>query len=256
MKLSVIIPVFNEEKTILTVLKKLLKQREVYEVIVVDDGSTDKTQLLLRKFKLQTSSLRSRKEESNYASIQLSTRKQTLNKWLMAERIKIFHKKNSGKGSAVRLGLTKVTGTHVLIQDADLEYDPEDIPTLLKPIRKGTVDVVYGSRFLGPHLNLLFWHRVGNSFLNFLVNILYNTTLSDMETCYKVVPTALLKEMNLKENDFRIEPEITCKLLKRDIKIYEVPISYVGRDFSQGKKITWWDGVLAVGMIVKLKVLG
>lgn len=223
MQLSVIIPVFNEEKTVLTIIKRLLKQKEVHEIIVVNDGSTDRTQQLLSIIE---------KRES------------------ITKKLKMFHKKNEGKGSAVRLGLTKVTGTHVLIQDADLEYDPDDIPQLIAPIKKGKAEIVYGSRFLGPHLNLLFWHRVGNSVLNFLVNILYNTTLSDMETCYKVIPVSLLVSLNLQQNDFRIEPEITCKLLKKGYKIYEVPISYSGRDFSEGKKITWWDGVLAVGTIV------
>jgi glycosyltransferase involved in cell wall biosynthesis len=220
--LSVIVPVYNEEKTVKKLLTNLLKVKEVKEVIVVDDGSTDSTFLEINKIK--------------------------------SKKIKVFQKENSGKGSAVRFGLTKVTGNYCLIQDADLEYDPEDIPKLLKPIsNKHKVEVVYGSRFLGPHSNLLFWHRLGNTFLNLVVNILYDTTLSDMETCYKVVPTKLLKEIDLKANKFDLEPEITCKILKKGIRIFEVPISYVGRDFSEGKKISWKDGFSALLTIIKLR---
>lgn len=220
--LSVIVPVYNEEKTIDEVLKKLLSQREVGEIVVVDDGSIDTSLKKVRKHK--------------------------------DKRIRVFSKENGGKGSAIRYGLTKVMGEYVLIQDADLEYDPEDIPALLEPIRKGRAEVIYGSRFLGPHLNLLYWHRVGNSFLNFLVNILYNTTLSDMETCYKLLPTRLMKDLDIRSNNFDIEPEITCKVLKRGIAIYEVPISYVGRTHAEGKKITWKDGFSAVGTILRLRI--
>lgn len=223
MKLSVIVPVFNEENTIVQLLKKLVVVNEVNEVIIVDDGSTDTTLKQIKK--------------------------------VSSKKIKLFKKTNGGKGSAIRLGLTKVSGTHVLIQDADLEYDPEDIPSLVEPVTKGKAEVVYGSRFLGPHLNLLFWHRVGNSLLNFLVNILFNTTLSDMETCYKLIPTNYFRAINIQANAFDIEPEITCRLLKRGIKIYEVPISYVGRDHSQGKKITWMDGFAAVGVILRERIL-
>ena len=223
MKLSVIVPVFNEEKTVGKMLAKLVRVLEVSEIIVVDDGSTD-------------NSINEIKKNAN-------------------KKIHVFSKTNGGKGSAIRLGLTKVTGTHILIQDADLEYDPDDISALTEPIKKGKAEVVYGSRFLGPHLNLLYWHRVGNGLLNFLINILFNTTLSDMETCYKLIPTEQLRAINLKANAFDIEPEITCKLLKRGIRIYEVPISYVGRDHSQGKKITWKDGFAAVGVIVRERLL-
>lgn len=221
MKLSVIVPVYNEEATVKIILDRLLKEKNVSEVIVVDDGSTDKTPKILKK-------MRHRK-------------------------LKFFTKQNGGKGSAVRYGLGKVTGDYVMIQDADLEYSPEDIPLLLAPIKKGYVEVVYGSRFLGPHSNLLYWHRKGNEFLNFLVNVLYNTTLTDMETCYKVVPTALMREIGITSNAFEMEPEITCKLLRRGVKIYEVPISYIGRDFSEGKKITWRDGIGALKTIFRLR---
>lgn len=219
--LSVIVPVYNEEKTVGQVLRKLLSQKQVGEIIVVDDGSQDRSLKEIKKYK--------------------------------DKRIRVFSKENSGKGSAIRFGLRHVTGKYALIQDADLEYDPEDIPLLIEPVRKRKAQVVYGSRFLGPHLNLLFWHRAGNSMLNFLVNILYNTTLSDMETCYKLLPTKLLKELDIRSNNFDIEPEITCKILRRGIAIYEVPISYVGRTYAQGKKITWKDGVSAVQKIVWLR---
>lgn len=221
MKLSVIMPVYNESSTVAKILHKLLEQKDVFEVVIVDDGSKDDSALIIKKIK--------------------------------DNRIKFFQKENGGKGSAIRYALEKVTGDYVLIQDADLEYEPADIPGLLKPIKDNKVQVVYGSRFLGPHSNLLFWHRVGNSFLNLAINILYNTTLSDMETCYKVIPTALMRELAIKASKFEIEPEITCKILKKGIRIFEVPISYVGRNFLEGKKITWRDGISALFLIFKLK---
>lgn len=223
MKLSVIVPVYNEESTVGIILKKLIKQKDVFEIVVVDDGSTDKTVKEIKKVK--------------------------------SPKIKLFSKENGGKGTAFRYGLAKAKGDYVLIQDADLEYDPEDIPLLVDPVKKGRVEVVYGSRFLGAHSNLLFWHRLGNHVLNILINILYNTTLSDMETCYKLIPTKLLRELDLKSNNFEMEPEITCKMLKKGAKIFEVPISYVGRDFSEGKKITWRDGVDALRVILGLRIL-
>lgn len=220
--LSVIVPVYNEEKTVAHTLHKLVQQRFVKEVIVVNDGSVDKS---LKKIKA-----------------------------IKSKKLKVFTKKNGGKGSAVRLGLQKVTGSYTIIQDADLEYDPEDMSDMLEAVKKKKARVVYGSRFLGPHLNLLFWHRMGNDFLNFLINVLYNTTLSDMETCYKLIPTEILKRLNIRSNGFDIEPEITCKLLKSGFRIYEVPISYVGRDFSEGKKITWWDGFDALRVILSIRL--
>lgn len=221
--LSVIVPVYNEEKTVVMVLKKLLEQKSITQIVIVDDGSTDNTEKQIKK--------------------------------VSHKKIQYFKKPNGGKGSAIRYGLQHVSGEYVLIQDADLEYDPDDIDDLLEPIRKEKAEIVYGSRFLGPHLNLLFWHRVGNSVLNLMVNVLYNTTLSDMETCYKLIPTKDMKSLNIESNSFDIEPEITCKLLRKGKRIYEVPISYVGRDFSQGKKITWRDGISAVRVIFGLRVL-
>jgi hypothetical protein len=149
--------------------------------------------------------------------------------------------------------LKKATGEYVLIQDADLEYDPQEIPKLLDPIKHGRAKVVFGSRFFGAHTNMFYWHYLGNKFLNFVVNIMYDTILSDMETCYKLVPRTLMLKLNLKENDFRIEPEISCKLLMQNVKILEVPISYVGRGYEEGKKITWVDGIKALGTIFYIR---
>lgn len=226
--LSIIVPVYNEEQTVATILRKLIKVKGKPQIIIVDDGSTDSSPQIIKRF-------------------------------VTAQRKKGHHllfvtQKNAGKGSAIRTGLKLATGQYTLIQDADCEYDPEDIPVLLKPVEKARATVVYGSRFFGPHTNLLFWHRVGNHVLNFFVNILYNTTLSDMETCYKLVPTELLQELQITSNSFDIEPEITCKLLKRGVKIYEVPITYSGRDFSEGKKITWRDGISALYTIFALRL--
>lgn len=223
MKLSVIVPVYNEAPTVKKVLDQLVKVKEVKEVVIVNDGSTDNTEKEIKKVK--------------------------------SKKIQYFKKKNGGKGSAVRLGLSKVTGDYTLIQDADLEYDPREIPLLLEPLDREGVEVVYGSRFIGAHSNLLFWHRVGNDFLNFLVNLLYNTTLSDMETCYKLLPTKVFKNLKISANAFDMEPEITCKLLRKGYKIFEVPITYVGRDFSEGKKITWRDGLDAFRVILGIRFL-
>lgn len=222
MKLSVIIPAFNEEKTIGHVLKQLAKVKEVCEIVVVDDCSSDKTSEVVRKQQ---------------------------NKLIKLVR----HEKNAGKGKAIQTGLAKVTGDYVIIQDADNEYDPLDIPLLLEPIKRGRAEVVYGSRFFGVHTNMFYWHYLGNKFLNLIVNVLFNSILSDMETGYKLVPTKLFKQLDLQSNDFRIEPEITCKLLKQGTKIMEVPISYVGRTYEEGKKITWIDGFLALTTILQIR---
>jgi glycosyltransferase involved in cell wall biosynthesis len=229
MKLSVIVPVYNEENTISEILRKLTKIKHVKQVIVVDDGSQDTSVQIISKLQKKLPKLQNKKFFT------------------------LIKKENAGKGSAISEGLKKVTGDYVLIQDADCEYDPEDIPFLVEPVERGRAKIVYGSRFLGPHSNLLFWHRLGNSFLNFATNVLYDTTLSDMETCYKLLPTKLLKEIHLKEKNFDIEAEITCKLLKKKIRIFEVPISYVGRDYEQGKKITWKDGITTLVTILKLR---
>lgn len=232
MKLSIIIPVYNEEKTIEECLKRIcqvkLQNNWQKEIIVVDDGSTDKSKLKVQNLKLQ-----------------LKTKNLLI----------ISYKQNQGKGYAIRQGLKKVTGDYVLIQDADLEYDPEDINKLLRPIEAKKAVVVYGSRFLGEHRNLLFWHMMANKFLSFLTNILFDSTLSDMEVGYKVIPRKLLLDIKLKENCFGFEPEVTAKILKRKIRIYEVPISYVGREVSEGKKITWRDGLKAIYFLFKYRFI-
>lgn len=227
MTLSIIIPVYNEKKTIAEVLKRVKKVKIIgikKEIIIIDDASTDGTGEILKKLKLKNPDL------------------------------KIFyHQKNQGKGVAIKTGLSKVTGDLVIIQDADLEYDPQDISKLLKPIMDGRAKVVYGSRFTGEHRNMLFWHMIGNKFLTFLVNITYNTTLSDMEVCYKLFKKEVLKDIFLKEKRFGFDPEITVKVLKRGYRIYEVPVSYSGREFIEGKKITWKDGLRVLWVLFKYR---
>lgn len=222
-KLSIIIPTFNEQNTITRIIsrvKKLKLKKISKEIIVVDDGSTDGS----------------------------------VNKIKQLKGVKtVFQQVNQGKGAAIRAGLKKATGDYILIQDADLEYDPQDIPSLLEPVLTGKAEVVYGSRFLGPHKNMLFWHLMGNKFLSLLTNILYNTTLSDMEVGYKLIPTKLIKSLNLKQNRFGFEPEVTCKLLKQGHRIFEVPVSYAGREFHEGKKITWQDGLKAFFLLFKYR---
>lgn len=223
MKLSVIIPVFNEEKTVAEIISRVKKQKipkAEKEIIVVNDGSTDKSLEIIQKIK----------------GIKL-----------------VNYKKNSGKGTAVRKGIKKATGDYILIQDADLEYDPSDYKILLAPILEGKAEVVYGSRFLGPHKNMLFWHMLANKSLSFLTNILYNTTLSDMEVGYKLFPRKLALVLNLKANGFDFEPEITAKILKRNIRIFEVPTSYAGREYSEGKKITMKDAFIALFILLKYR---
>ena len=223
MKLTVIVPVYNEQATVGEILKRLDKQKSVFEILVVDDSSDDNGVDEVKKVR--------------------------------SKKIRLLkHKSNKGKGAAIQTGLREVKGDYVLIQDADLEYDPEEIPLLLAPINKGKAEVVYGSRFTGARRNMFFWHMLGNRFLSLMVNVLYNTTISDMETCYKVMPTKLMKKLSIKSNDFAIEPEITCKILNRGIFIYETPISYTGRTFEEGKKITWRDGVKAMYTILAIKI--
>lgn len=223
MKLSIIIPSFNEAGTIRQIIAKVKKLKEISpEIIVVNDGSTDTTKKILAG----------------------------------VSGIKIINlTKNQGKGAAIRCGLKQATGDYVLIQDADLEYAPEDIKLLLAPVLNHQAEVVYGSRFLGPHRNMLFWHMLGNKFLSLMTNLLYNTTISDMEVGYKLIPTSLFKSLKLTENRFGFEPEITSKILKRGIRIYEVPISYSGREFCEGKKITWVDGLIAVFLLCKYRLV-
>ncbi len=225
MKLSVIIPVFNEKNTIEEIIKRVLAVDISKEIIAVDDGSTDGTTEILKKI-----------AENNEIKV-------------------LYHQKNLGKGAAIRTALEKVTGDYVIIQDADLEYDPEDYQQMIKPILKGKAEVVYGSRFTGERKNMLFWHYVGNRFLSLVTNVLYNTTLSDMETCYKLFKTDIIKSLKLKAKGFEFEPEVTAKTLRKGVKIYEVPISYAGRDFSEGKKITWKAGFKALWTLIKYRLV-
>jgi glycosyltransferase involved in cell wall biosynthesis len=224
LKLSIIIPVYNEEKTIEKIIEKVKKSWENKQIIIVDDGSKDKTPQILKKIK--------EKDIEIY-----------------------FHSKNQGKGAAIRTAVSKANGDCTIIQDADLEYDPQDFNKLLKPILDGKADVVYGSRFTGEHRNLLFWHWMGNRFLNLITNILYNTTISDMETGYKVFKTDILKKTKWTSNGFDFEPEITARILRSNIYIYEVPISYVGRTYREGKKIGPKDAVIAVWKLIKYRII-
>ncbi len=226
MKLSVVIPVFNEKKTILEILRRVRSVDLPKEIILVDDCSTDGTREILRSLP---------------AGDDLKV---------------IFQPRNTGKGAALRAGFEQVTGDIVVVQDADLEYDPADYQELVQPILANKADVVYGSRFLsGPHRVLLFWHYVGNRLLTTLSNMLTDLNLTDMETCYKVFRSDLLRKIKLRENRFGFEPEFTAKVAKARCKIYEVPISYSGRDYSEGKKIGWKDGVAALFIILKYRFM-
>jgi glycosyltransferase involved in cell wall biosynthesis len=223
-KLSVIVPVYDERNTVVEVVRRM---RAVdipleREFVLVDDGSTDGTSEVLRQ--LADSTVRV-----------------------------VYHDRNRGKGAAIRTGLAQVTGDLVLVQDADLEYDPEDWPKLLAPVLRGKAQVVYGSRFTGERRNMLFLHWIGNRFLSLVTNLLYNTTLSDMETCYKLFDRRVLESITLHASRFEFEPEVTAKVLRRGIRIYEVPISYAGREFHEGKKITWRDGIVALWTLVKYR---
>jgi len=225
LKLSVVMPVYNEKNTIKEILR-LVRSVDLgdldKEIIVVDDCSTDGTGDIL---KLEADS-----------SIKV-----------------IRHEKNQGKGAAVRTGLANATGDMIIIQDADLEYDPEDYLKLVDPILKGKATVVYGSRFTGERRNMMFWHFLGNRFLSLVTNVLYNTTLSDMETCYKLFSREAIDGITIKSNKFDFEPEITAKLLRRGVRIYEVPISYTGREMDEGKKISWKDAFPALWALTKYR---
>lgn len=224
--LSVVIPVYNEKDTVLKIIDKVLRLDIVKEVIVVDDCSTDGTRESLKRARLDN-------------------------------RVKLlFHGKNMGKGAALRTGFKDAKGDVVVIQDADLEYDPNELNEMIKPILDGAADVVYGSRLSGgkPQRAHLFWHRAGNDFLAFLTNFLYNTTLSDMETCYKMFKRNVIENINIKSNDFSVEPELTAKVLKKkNLKIYEIPISYYGRSYSEGKKTRWTHGLGAMWALLKYR---
>jgi glycosyltransferase involved in cell wall biosynthesis len=220
--ITFIVPAFNEAQTIGEVLERVAQLPFDKQVIVVDDGSTDAT-----------------------AEIAAAH-----------EGVTLLRQENRGKGAAIRAAIPHVEGEIVVIQDADMEYDPAEVPTLIEPIQRGVADVVYGSRLSGgkPQRAYLFWHLVGNRFLSLVTGVLYNTTLSDMETGYKAFRADVLKSLDLRENDFAIEPEITGQICKRGLRIYELPISYYGRSYAEGKKITWRDGFKALWVLVRVRV--
>jgi len=226
-KLSIIMPVYNEKATIREILERVraVDVGMEKEIIVVDDGSKDGTREILR-------------EEESRGDIRV-----------------LYHERNLGKGAAVRTGIASATGDFVIIQDADLEYDPQDYPALLKPLLEGKAEVVYGSRFLsGSGSSMISWHRFGNKFLTAVTNLLYGSSLSDMETCYKAFKASVIKSIPLRSNRFEIEPEITAKILKRGYKILEVPIRYRGREFHEGKKISWKDGFSAIWTLLRYRL--
>jgi glycosyltransferase involved in cell wall biosynthesis len=226
--LSIVVPAFNEAATIEKVLRRVAAQElgGPYEVIVVDDGSTDGTAEIA--------------ESAGIDGVRV-----------------VRQPANRGKGAAVRAGIAQTSGGIVIIQDADLEYDPVDIPRLLDPLRRDVADAGYGTRLRGgePQRAHLFWHYAGNRFLSLLTNVLFNTTISDMEVGYKAFRGDLIRSLELRSDDFAFEAEVTAKILRRRVRLYEVPISYYGRTYSEGKKITWRDGVIAVATLIRYRVL-
>ncbi len=226
MKLSIVMPVFNEEKTLAEIFRRVQATPYQKEIIAVDDCSQDRSREILREL------------AEEYDNVRL-----------------FFHERNRGKGAALRTGFAQVTGDVVIIQDADLEYDPADYPALLDPIERDLADVVYGSRLIGaqPHRVLFFWHYMGNKAVTTLSNMFTNLNLTDMEVGYKVFKSWVLKDIQIKCDRFGVEPELTAKIAKKRVRIYEVPISYHGRDYSQGKKITWRDGIAAIYHIIRFR---
>jgi glycosyltransferase involved in cell wall biosynthesis len=224
-RVTFIVPVHNEEGTLAEVLRAVCDLDLNKQVIVVDDGSTDGTADVLRM-------------------------------WERKDQVTVLRQANRGKGAAIRAAIPRIDGQIVVIQDADMEYDPAEVPALIEPIMRGVADVVFGSRLTGgrPQRAHLFWHKVGNRFLSLLTSILFNTTLSDMETGYKAFRADVLTSLDLHQNDFSIEPEITGKVCKRKLRIYEIPISYYGRTYDEGKKITWRDGVKAVRTLLAVRL--
>jgi len=232
-KLSVLVPVYNEERTLEEVVRRVCAVQMAKEIILVDDASKDRSREILDRLK----------DQSRRANDPLN-------------QIKVFFQsENQGKGAAIKTAISHVTGDVVIVQDADLEYDPKDYPALLEPIQDGSADVVYGTRFAGggAHRVLFFWHSLGNRTLTLLSNMLTNLNLSDMEVGYKVFRAEVLKSIELKSNRFGFEPEITMKLAKKRYRFYEVPISYHGRTYEEGKKITWKDGLAALYCMIRFR---
>jgi glycosyltransferase involved in cell wall biosynthesis len=221
--LSVIVPVFNEERTIAEILRRVRAVAIPKQIVVVDDCSSDGTRELLRAEAEQP------------------------------DTTVVLHERNLGKGGAVKSGLARATGDIVLIQDADLEYDPRDYHALLRPILEGRAKAVYGSRFLGEHKAMYFWHSVGNKFLTLVTNVLFDTTLTDMETCYKVFTADIAAKLTIKQMRWGIDPEITAKILRQGVRIYEVPIAYNGREFWEGKKISWTDAFVVLRTLLRYR---
>lgn len=231
MKLSILIPVFNEANTVEEAVRRVRSVRLPKEIIIVDDGSTDGSRELLKRLEMEVKSAHDPLNE-----------------------LKIYFQQiNQGKGAAIRSALSHVTGEVVIVQDADLEYDPQDYMKLLEPILAGKADVVFGTRFYGggAHRVLFFWHYLGNQFLTLFSNILTNLNLTDMEVGYKVFRTEILKNIDIKSNRFGFEPEITLKVAKKKCRVYEVPISYHGRTYAEGKKITWKDGIATFYFLIR-----
>jgi glycosyltransferase involved in cell wall biosynthesis len=221
MRVSFLVPVFNEEATIGEVLDRIAALDLDAQTIVVDDGSTDRSAELAQR-----------------------------------DGVTVIRQEHRGKGAAIRAAIPLIDGDIVVIQDADMEYDPAEVPVLIEPIQRGVADVVFGSRLVGgrPQRAYLFWHKVGNKFLSFLTGVLYNTTLSDMETGYKAFRADVLRSLDLREDGFGIEPEITGEVCRRHLRVYELPISYFGRTVAEGKKITWRDGFKAIGVLVSVRL--
>jgi glycosyltransferase involved in cell wall biosynthesis len=228
MRVSFLVPAYNEAATIVAVLEKVHGLELEKQIVVVDDGSTDGTAELAEAW-------RNGRDD-----------------------VVVIRQENRGKGAAIRAAIPLADGEIVVIQDADLEYDPDDVPALIEPIERGVADVVFGSRLSGgrPQRAYLFWHLLGNRFLSLLTNVLYNTTLSDMETGYKAFRIEVLRSLDLRQDDFAIEPEVTAKVCKRKLRVYELPIAYYGRTYAEGKKITWRDGFKAIRVLLGVRLFG
>ncbi|MFZ0211751.1 MAG: glycosyltransferase family 2 protein [Candidatus Acidiferrales bacterium] len=243
MTLSVVIAAYNERNFIEEILRRVQAVGLAREILVVDDGSNDGTRQLLSEMH--------RRQQAGETDVEILDGKARLR---LSEFRFLFQEQNQGKGAALRRGFSEATGDILLVQDADLEYDPREYPKLIEPILDGRADVVYGSRFLGgPQRVHFFWHYVGNKFLTLLSDILTNLKISDMETCYKVFRKEVIQSMRLRSNRFGFEPEVTSRIAKGRWRIYEVPISYAGRSYEEGKKITWRDGVVTLWAILRYR---